>query len=123
MRTVKTLAAATIATATLTVPAAADAASGSFQTPTGNIVCSYWTGYGGALDCTVRSADVTYTMTRTGFPRVYDAYGRGAGSFTLGYGRHVSVGSFRCSSRFDGLHCTNRRGHGYFLSTQERYRF
>lgn len=119
----KTVIATAVAAAALTVPAAASAASGSFQTPSGNIVCSYWTGYAGALDCTVRSADVTYSMTRTGFPRVYDAYGRRAGAFTLGYGRRVSVGSFRCTSRYDGLHCVNRRGHGYFLSIQERYRF
>ena len=43
--------------------------------------------------------------------------GRDTPSFvTLAYGRSWHYRSFTCTSRFTGLTCTNRAGHGLFLS-------
>jgi hypothetical protein len=38
------------------------------------------------------------------------------GAPVLAYGRTWSRGGFVCRSRTDGLTCTNRSGHGWFLS-------
>jgi hypothetical protein len=41
----------------------------------------------------------------------------------LAYGRTWRRGPFRCLSRTIGLRCTNRAGHGFFLSRQRSYTF
>ncbi|WP_354701837.1 hypothetical protein DSM112329_02175 [Paraconexibacter sp. AEG42_29] len=125
MRTIIRRAALTAVTLTaaLAAPAAADAYSGSFQTPTGNIVCQYATGYSGYMACDVNSARVTYQMSRRGYPRVYGMGPALRGDWTLRYGRKVTVGSFSCTSRYDGLTCRNRGGHGFFVAVQARYRW
>jgi hypothetical protein len=39
------------------------------------------------------------------------------------YGTTWRGGPFACKSRLSGLRCTNRSGHGFFLSRQHSYRF
>jgi hypothetical protein len=41
----------------------------------------------------------------------------------LAYGRTWRKGPFTCTSRAIGLRCTNRSGHGFFLSRQHSYTF
>jgi hypothetical protein len=41
----------------------------------------------------------------------------------LQYGRTWRKGPFTCVSRAIGLRCTNRAGHGFFLSRQRSYTF
>jgi hypothetical protein len=36
----------------------------------------------------------------------------------VGYGRSIGRGGVTCTSRFAGLTCSNRAGHGFFLSRQ-----
>ena len=118
----KTVAVA-VAAAALATPAAADAYSGDFRTPTGNIVCSFHTGYHGVLYCGVRSAGVSYFLNRRGYPSSYRGTRNMYPHRVLRYGNTLRAGSFACRSRFAGPRCTNRSGHGFFLSIQERYRF
>ena len=121
----------------------ADAASGAdpFRTPSGNIYCAY-EHYSFApvdLRCEIRSgvkplpprpqtcgdADWGggYAMRPTGRAHVlcitdtiYDPRAK-----VVGYGTIWRGGGFTCSSRTTGLRCTNRSGHGFFLS-RERWR-
>jgi hypothetical protein len=41
----------------------------------------------------------------------------------IAYGRTWRGGPFTCSSRTTGLRCSNRAGHGFFLSRQRWSRF
>jgi hypothetical protein len=41
----------------------------------------------------------------------------------LRYGHRWRAGGFNCLSRKVGLRCTNRSGHGFFLSKKHSYRF
>ena len=51
---------------------------------------------------------------------LYDI-GRDTPSFTvLGYGKTWRFRAFTCTSRITGLTCTNRYGHGLFLSRESR---
>jgi len=102
-----------------------------FQTPSGNIHCLY-SSQPAYLRCDIRSGlrpaprgrcQLDWTGLELG-PR-----GRGRPSCagdtvvdrrrrTLAYGRRFERGGFACVSRRIGLRCTNRAGHGFFLSRQ-----
>ncbi len=45
------------------------------------------------------------------------------GAHPLAYGKRIRRGGNRCTSRVSGMRCTNRRGHGFFLSRQRFKRF
>ena len=118
------------------------------KTPSRNISCFYVPirpTANGSLLCDVRRASYLPTlqrscMTRTGLDQhgftlpwnrrasvvctggiLYDI-GRDTPTFrVLDYGRTWSSHGFTCSSRVTGLTCTNRGGHGLFLS-RESYR-
>ena len=122
------------------------AAAGSvviqFRTPSGNIGCAYASGFGGApsLRCDILSGlkprpaqpprcDLdwgdSYEMRTTGRPYL-TCHGDTAidpRSRVLRYGRSWSRSGFTCLSRISGLRCTNRSGHGFFLSRGHSYRF
>lgn len=103
----------------------------SFHTPSGNIGCY---ADGGYLRCDIaqktwrgppkpRSCPLAYgdslTMQGTGRP-VWTCHGDtalGSGR-ALPYGATWRAGPFTCTSRFNGLTCRNRAGHGFFLSRQ-----
>jgi hypothetical protein len=126
-----------VAVAALTAGAAAAPVAGleTFRTPSRNIACGYLPGSGGAptfLRCDVlsglrpeprRPCELDWTgasMRPTGRATascagdtVYDPRSR-----ILDYGQTWRRGGFRCTSRTTGLTCTNRSGHGFFLSRQ-----
>lgn len=116
----KTILSTVVAAATLAAPASADAAHNGFQTPSGNIVCEYASSY---VACDVKSVDSYFVLRRSGHPSGYRGTRGLDGYRTLRYGSTIRMGSFRCRSSSAGLRCTNRGGHGFFLSKQERYRF
>ena len=120
--------------AALTAGAAAapDAAFETFRTPSKNIACGYSAGAPAFLRCDIlsglkpeprRSCELDWTgasMRPTGRATascagdtVYDPRSR-----ILAYGQTWRRGGFRCTSRTTGLTCTNRSGHGFFLSRQ-----
>jgi hypothetical protein len=41
----------------------------------------------------------------------------------LPYGRSITAGSLRCTSRSTGMTCRNRLGHGFVLSTESFWLF
>ena len=45
------------------------------------------------------------------------------GSMTLGYGDHVDLGGFRCTSEKTGMTCTNPAGHGFTLAKAKQTLF
>jgi hypothetical protein len=111
-----------------------------FHTPSGNIGCGY-TGAGGSpkgfLRCDIGTGikpapkkpascqldyGSGYSMGDTG-----RAKGVCAGDTVLhqgkvlAYGKTWRNGGFTCASKTTGLRCTNRSGHGFFLSKAHSY--
>jgi hypothetical protein len=119
----------------------AAAAFVQFRTPSGNIGCAFSsTPARGSLRCDIlsgvkprppkpRSCQLDwgfgYSLGPTGRARVVCAGDTAVdrGSKALRYGRTWSRGGFTCTSRVAGLRCTNRSGHGFFLSRLRSYRF
>jgi len=114
--------------------------SGTFKTPSGNIICQYG---GSAIECGIKSGlkpppprvacsagdptDKRVSLTATGRavpvtcagdpgPFLFEAK-----ASVLAYGQTWSGGGITCSSAASGLTCKNRVGHGFFLS-RERWR-
>lgn len=106
----------------------------SFNTPSGNIGCI---AFGHNLRCDIARKDWkapraqhpcrlvrgdSLTMRGTGRP-LWTCHGdtalapRGSRR-ALAYGTRWHWGPFTCTSRITGLTCTNRQGHGFFLSRQ-----
>ena len=109
----------------------------AFKTPSGNIGCIYSDGphY---LRCDIRSGLKPAPRHPAACREDYgDSLSMNATSRTrlvchgdtaleprarvVAYGGSIRVGPFTCTSRTTGLTCTNRSGHGWFLS-RERYR-
>jgi hypothetical protein len=113
----------------------------AFRTPSGNIGCAY-TGAGGSTKGYLRCDIGTGLRPRPRKPASCELdYGSGysmsdtgrasvvcAGDtvlrqgFVLRYGKTWRSGGFTCASRIAGLRCTNRNGHGFFLSRARSYR-
>jgi hypothetical protein len=122
---------------------------GHFKTPTHNITCDY--SYGGKdtkpfVVCSIKSGlkpapphrdchgagdytDHIIGLQATGRasepscagdpgPAVFEKVAR-----VLRYGQTWSHSGLRCTSAFEGLTCTNRKGHGFFLSRERAPRF
>lgn len=106
----------------------------SFNTPSGNIGCiafgqylrcdiahKSWQAPRVQSPCRLVRGD-SLTMRGTGRP-VWTCHGdtalapRGSRR-ALAYGTRWQRGPFSCTSRITGLTCTNRQGHGFFLSRQ-----
>lgn len=106
-----------------------------FDTPSGNIYCT--AGIGGITDvgCTIyehsgqplgaaptcaRSQSLSVMMRETG--RVTAQCGRErrgqrpSGLEAMPYGHREDFGGIVCTSQREGFRCTNRDGHGFFLS-------
>jgi hypothetical protein len=133
-----------IVIAVLAVAASAQAAGakyGSFKTPSGNIVCGYG---GGSIGCGIKTGlrpaprntchDMDYSgkrmSLRTTGAAVIDLCAGDPGPFlveakasVLAYGSKWHGGGITCASRHSGLTCTNRSGHGFFMSRAHSYRF
>jgi hypothetical protein len=103
-----------------------------FWMPSNNIVCNAGRvpGDGRGIDCTVLSArssrgqKVWFTGER-GRASVGFVVGdpQTEGLATLRYGRTWRWHGIRCTSRRAGLTCTNRNGHGFFLSRERQRLF
>ena len=120
--------------------------SGSFKTPSANIVCGYFIHVGSRasesnLGCVIKSGlrpapprqpcqDGGYAGDRvflrvTGRVQVPSCAGD-PGPYVyvdtakvLGYGKSWSGGGFRCTSTTTGLTCRSKSGHGFFLSREK----
>jgi hypothetical protein len=130
-------AAVLIVTLLLAAPAAAPAATlRFFHSPSRNIDCVLTSA---DARCDIRrftfkpprkpaSCDLDWgsvlTVARTSRRGAFGCVGdtaRDPRSPVLAYGRSLSVGTMRCTSRTDGMRCSNRRGHGFLLA-RTRYR-
>jgi hypothetical protein len=136
------VAASVLVTAAIVVGTASGSGprNGAFKTPSGNIVCGYGfsaDGRSASIGCGIKSGlrpaprntcvDMDYSgksvsLTATGRARPVVCAGD-PGPFlveakarVLGYGKSWHGGGIACTSRRAGLTCTNRRGHGFFLS-------
>jgi hypothetical protein len=111
----------------------------SFRTPTGNIGCVFSSGLTGdetpTVRCDIRSrlrpnpkrpkrCPLNYgdsiQVSRLGHP-ILVCHGDTAidpHSRVLRYGQTWQRDGLSCTSRFDGLTCTNQSGHGFFMSRQ-----
>lgn len=115
----------------------AHAALRAFHTPSGNIGCEAfakylrcdigqkaWRGKGlPRSSCRLDFGD-SFTMTATSRP-YWSCHGDTALHMgrALPYGSTWHAGAFTCNSRVNGLTCTNRAHHGFFLSRQSYRRF
>ena len=130
-----------VAALTLAGTAVADLAI-PFRTPSGNIGCYYTSNrtLQATLRCDIRSGlkpapakpknctldwGDSYELAPTGRTRL-TCHGDTAidpTSRILRYGTRWSRGGFTCTSRKAGLRCSNRGGHGFYLSRGHSYRF
>ena len=141
MRPVRIILAALAIASGLAVPVVGGAASFVFfRTPSGNITCVESTSLRAYLRCDIRSglkprpAKPRGCQLDWGFGFTIDARSRAVvtcagdstnepGSKVIPYGATWRLGPFRCTSRPDGLRCSNRGAHGFFLSRARSYRF
>lgn len=108
-----------------------------FRTPSGNIGCVY---FDNSLRCDIRSRLIPappkpqgcdldwgggYGVHTTGRAYVVCAGDTAIDphSRTIPYGTTWHRGAYRCSSKLDGLRCTNTSAHGFFLSINPSYTF
>lgn len=124
-----------------TMAGAAEARLVAFSTPSGNIGCIGETGGGGPVfvRCDIRNSSYRppaqpascdfdwgngFSVSRLGRAR-WNCVSDSALTRTnpLAYGRSRSIGGIVCRSSKAGLRCTNRQGHGFFLSRQRAFRF
>jgi len=124
---------AILALAALSGPPAASASTFTFfRTPSNLIGCVYQTGpaflrcdvmyatrFEGQRDCgEVGDAGRSFTMRRRGRVQLPCASDTSfdPSSRVIPYGTTRRFGPFRCTVSTSGLRCTNRAGHGWFLS-------
>jgi uncharacterized protein DUF6636 len=125
----------------LAAPASAAAVLIQFRTPSANIGCGYSSGPGRAsLRCDILSGlkprpakphgceldwGFGYALSPTGRAQTVCAGDTAVDrrARVLRYGQRWSRSGFTCVSSFAGLRCTNRSGHGFFLSRGRSYRF
>jgi hypothetical protein len=102
-----------------------------FHSPSGNISCEVGANrpqIGTYAFCATRSPTRCVRLdgkgqmrVRRGLPCEGDAPET---AFTLGYGKSVRVGPFRCTSRMDGMRCAIVvTGHGFLISRERVTRF
>lgn len=140
-RTARRLLAAGLA-CTATLGAGAVAAGGAqaaaFRSPTGNIGCIVlrdvarcdiakrdWRAPQRPAGCDLAWGDAI-SISPGGRRGAFVCHGdtaRDPHARTLAYGHSVAAGTLRCTSRTDGVRCTNRKGHGFFISKQSYRRF
>jgi hypothetical protein len=103
-----------------------------FRMPSGNIACAYITGFGPVtLRCDILSGLRPEPRRRCELDWTGLSMGRGSATPTcagdtvydrkapvLRYGSVWRRGPFTCVALLIGLSCTNRTGHGFFLSKE-----
>jgi hypothetical protein len=115
----------------------------AMRTPTGNISCFVTPLPHATLHCSLKQADYAHRLQTVncgppisvdwaGFELPAGTKGRVSCSggvlydpatqkphyVTVPYGHVWHAGPFDCHSQFDGLGCSNHRGHGFFISRQ-----
>jgi len=115
----------------------------TFRTPSGNIGCVYASGLPGAqtsLRCDIRSLlkpkpakprnchldwGDSYELPKTGRTLVtcHGDTTLDPHAPVLAYGKTWRRNGFTCVSKSAGLRCSNRGGHGFFMSRAHSYRF
>jgi hypothetical protein len=120
------LALAVAATATLIVPASADAAYRAFRSPSGKLGCAFYsdTETPRQVRCEWEGGDDhDVTLTETGKAKrtkitdtVRDPHAR-----KIAYGKTTKFGSLRCTSRTSGITCrSTRSSHGFSVSVEKQ---
>lgn len=122
-----------IAVALLATPAVAQDLM-FFQSPSANIFCMIATGDWSEARCDIMEltskippapadCDLDYGHAFGIGPQDTRGYRICAGdtvadpgAMTLGYGDHIDLGGFRCTSAKTGMTCTNPAGHGFTLA-------
>ena len=133
------LAAGIAAIAALALPAVSSARLSIFHTPSKKVYCAFFSGSSVILRC-----DTKYRIAPLGSFRCREgdwgnsinmsarskAHGLCAGDTVIGsrgpalaYGTTKHYGPFTCTSRTSGLTCSNRVGHGWFLSDTKQRKF
>ena len=105
-----------------------------FQSPSANIFCMIATGDWSEARCDIMQmttkmppppadCDLDYGHAFGIGPQDTRGYRICAGdtvadpkAMTLGYGDHIDLGGFRCTSEQTGMTCTNPAGHGFTLA-------
>ena len=108
----------------LAIPASIAHGTTDFRSPTGNIVCSYFSLYESDsgiafVGCQTRNSGLTVTVSAVGDrERDYLAPFRGTSYYpVLRYGRSRYFPGIVCTSRFTGMTCVSRMtGQGFFVS-------
>ena len=141
VRAAAVLAAALIAACALS--SAASAEIKSFRTPSGNIGCVYASaqpGFQASLRCDIRSLlkpkparpknchldwGDSYELPKAGRTLVtcHGDTTLDPHAPVLAYGKTWRRNGFTCVSKSTGLRCSNRGGHGFFMSRAHSYRF
>ncbi|MFN8124701.1 MAG: hypothetical protein U0237_20015 [Thermoleophilia bacterium] len=126
MTTRRVLARSAVLTATLAVlavPATGSAAVRWFHSPTGNLSCEVadHDTRGSYAYCQSERTPVSAKLAPNGTVRICTGTGcLGNGpedAITLRYGRSVTVGRYRCTSRADGIRCRVRAsGRGFLIN-------
>ena len=115
---------------TLTVASPALAKVKWFYSPSGNISCevSFGGERGAYAFCQSLQKPRSVTLSKQGTLQVcHGAKCLGDGpeeAFELGYGKSVTVGNFKCTSKKAGMRCSvSPSGHGFELSRDALHRF
>lgn len=123
--------------------AAASSVLPGFRSPSGNIKCLYIPNGGGFISCTIAQANYAKQLTRycaqpkigvdwAGFVlgrkgtgkiecsggTLYEPRKQHPRYITLAYGKTWKRSGFTCTSRVNGVTCTNRAGHGLFVARE-----
>jgi hypothetical protein len=123
---------AVMLSASATAPARSQRArdARSFLSPSGNIGCELDWQRGTTIPnrayCQTYHPPRAVTMSPNGALRVCTGScigDPGEDAFTLGYGRRVKLGPFRCQSLTSGMRCTVASGRGFLLSRAGVRRF
>lgn len=111
----------------------------AFHSPSGNIQCAIFTFFEARCDILDISAPIPDPPADCELDYGH-AFGIGSldakgyricagepvadpGGLTLGYGDHIDLGGFRCTSEKTGMTCTNAAGHGFSLSKRAQRLF
>ena len=118
------------ALAAAAMPATAAAKTRWFHSPSGNIQCEVSSGgaRGAYAYCQTFTPAASATLKESGRTKVCRGgacLGDGPeNAFTLGYGKAVRVGAFRCTSRVSGMTCrVVGKGRGFTISREGIRRF
>lgn len=125
----------------IALPIAASADGFGFMTPSGNIYCNGYVSGGGGISCTIVKksngpAEPKPSSCNGVWGHVFDLEGRGKAGMSCHtwpagpkrvdysdvapYGVSANFGDITCFSEKTGLTCTNKKGHGFFLSRKKQ---